>query len=758
MAHPLKTTSLQASPLKFPTLSGYQSVQPSLDDYRNKLNSTMAGYFVGPMHVAQFLEEFLPRALPPVPTLPKDHFNAMPQVRLESDMYQPFIDLVQKHKLIPKYKIINTSNHPDQDMGDGWKLKPDPTMYCEDLDTTEKVTQFGELELHLEFKVSDSADPFQDPKAGDDRTRWSFEARTMDGKKTRAQLAHYASEWCARQHRRFAFTIFIADSFLRFIRWDRAGAIVSERFDFHVDCKPLIDFLWRFSHLDDAGRGRDPTVRPGTPLEIKHAREQLWEWRPKAERPVVVFKVQDVDNKPREFIAWGSMAYPESLIGRCTRAYPVFEIETARLYFLKDTWRAHDLGQEAKVLLDLDSAGVQHVPKFVCGGDLSSDATMTDLFVPVEDFCDVHGNVDECDDEDASNRDSTDSESKSEAETPPPLPPRRDGSWRCGSNWNHITRRRIHHRFVVAFIGQPLSRVTSSQQLMQVVSDAFTAHRQAYEMCQYIHRDISARNILIDEQGRGVLNDWDLAKKESELKRRRRHEKTGTWEFMSCLLLLNHHSIHTIQDDMESFVHIMLYHGLRYFPHTQTAIAIDLIRNVFDHQMVNDDDGMRLGGTNKRAMFKDEAYLGDNFCFRSVPLQRWLVKARKAVLQWLRCVNPAKDDGDSSDEGDLAPRTAPLRSRCKLYTHEGMDKIFRNALSLNTWPQEETPVDVFQMARRSSTKHILDSDFLDEDGSTGSSRKRSRTSNLSVREPQTSSHTMDTRYRTRRSNARSLRI
>ncbi|KAF5381634.1 hypothetical protein D9615_005544 [Tricholomella constricta] len=685
----------------------------------------MADYFVGPMDVAQFLDEFLPCALPPIPALPKDHFSAMPQVLLESDMYQPFIDLVQKRKLIPKYKIINTSNHPDQDMGDGWKLKPDPTMYCEDLDTTEKVTKFGELELHFKFKVSESADPFTDPKAGDDSTKWSFEARTKDGRKSRAQLAYYASEWCARQHRRFAFSIFIADRFMRFIRWDRAGAIVSERFDFHDDCQPLIDFLWRFTHVDDAGRGRDPTVRPATPLEVKHAREQLWKWRPEAERPVVVFKIPGVDNKPREFIAWGSMAYSESLVGRCTQAHPVFEIETARLYFLKDTWRAHDLGQEAKILHDLDSAGVQHVPKFVCGGDLSSDATMTDLFVPVEDFCDVYDKVDECDDEDASNRDSTGSGSvSSEVETPPPLPPRRDGSWRCGSNWNHITRR-IHHRFVVAFIGQPLSRVTSSQQLMQVVSDAFTAHRQAYEMCHYIHRDISARNILIDEQGRGVLNDWDLAKKESELKRRRRHEETGTWEFMSCLLLLNHHSIHTIQDDMESFVHIMLYHGLRYLPHSRPITAISLIKRIFNDETVN-DDGTRSGGVNKRAMFKDEAYLGDDFCFRSVPLQRWLVKARKAVLQWLRCVNPRKDDGDSSDEGDLAPRTAPLRSRCKLYTHEGMDNIFRNALSLNTWLQEETPVDVF-LVHRTSEKHTLDSDYMDEDESMGNSRKRIRT-------------------------------
>lgn len=50
--------------------------------------------------------------------------------------------------------------------------------------------------------------------------------------------------------------------------------------------------------------------------------------------------------------------------------------------------------------------------------------------------------------------------------------------------------------------------------------------KEAYEKCKIIHRDISGRNILIDEEGRGVLNDWDLAKHEDELKQLRKHERT----------------------------------------------------------------------------------------------------------------------------------------------------------------------------------------------------------------------------------------
>ncbi len=38
------------------------------------------------------------------------------------------------------------------------------------------------------------------------------------------------------------------------------------------------------------------------------------------------------------------------------------------------------------------------------------------------------------------------------------------------------------------------------------------AHEDAYIKCGLLHRDISASNILIDENGNGILNDWDYAR------------------------------------------------------------------------------------------------------------------------------------------------------------------------------------------------------------------------------------------------------
>ena len=36
-------------------------------------------------------------------------------------------------------------------------------------------------------------------------------------------------------------------------------------------------------------------------------------------------------------------------------------------------------------------------------------------------------------------------------------------------------------------------------------------HGEAYTLANIFHRDISAGNILIDENGEGMLIDWDLA-------------------------------------------------------------------------------------------------------------------------------------------------------------------------------------------------------------------------------------------------------
>ncbi|RDX42115.1 hypothetical protein OH76DRAFT_1411496 [Lentinus brumalis] len=58
-------------------------------------------------------------------------------------------------------------------------------------------------------------------------------------------------------------------------------------------------------------------------------------------------------------------------------------------------------------------------------------------------------------------------------------------------------RHMIHTRMVVREIGLPLTAFKSSRQFVRIIYECVTAHATAYKKCGYIHRDISAGNMLI---------------------------------------------------------------------------------------------------------------------------------------------------------------------------------------------------------------------------------------------------------------------
>ena len=433
--------------------------------------------------------------------------------------------------------------------------QPDLSIYNKDVKVSEKVMQYGELQAFIEFKPDELSDPFCDPPSFDmpcaRLMEFQFESATKKRTDCRGQLTSYATEMLARQHRTRAFSIYIGDPCMRLIRWDCSGVVVTEKFNFRKDSQPLVDFLWYFGRASEAVRGRDTTARNATREETKMAVRHLAQWKNERERPVIVFDIQD-GNRTREFIAWGSMADTESLTGRATRAYPVYEKATKKTYFLKDSWRAASLERESDILRELNEKGVRNVPTFVCGGDVVGHTTLSHKFA-VEDVVEQEegheGDAQGSTGKRAVGGTTTDMISGSKGVQKPRTTPgciieKRRKSWKCGI---HNIGERIHHCFVEDFIGQHLDKFTSSKQFMQVVLDAFIgmmtilrllqaaqliiiclAHRDAYEKCNIVHRDVSARNVMMTENDRGILNDWDLAKRFSEdaAQSVRQHERT----------------------------------------------------------------------------------------------------------------------------------------------------------------------------------------------------------------------------------------
>ncbi|CAA7265130.1 unnamed protein product [Cyclocybe aegerita] len=93
---------------------------------------------------------------------------------------------------------------------------------------------------------------------------------------------------------------------------------------------------------------------------------------------------------------------------------------------------------------------------------------------------------------------------------------------------------------------------------------AMVAHYEAATKARILHRDISAGNIIIVEGG-GILIDWEFAKHIDE-NGARIFERTGTRQFISIQLSWAKQNFHKIIDDLESFLHVLVWIAAKYAP------------------------------------------------------------------------------------------------------------------------------------------------------------------------------------------------
>ena len=162
---------------------------------------------------------------------------------------------------------------------------------------------------------------------------------------------------------------------------------------------------------------------------------------------------------------------------------------TGKFVYLKDAWRVDREGmkKEGVILKALNAAKVPYIPTLLYHGDLDQSTKSYDMWP------DYH-------------------KGKTREECP--------------------LKSHQHYRLVVAEVGKPLSEFENAFQLVWalfccitgmwfcvvlfcvVYSSVLKAHEQACA-AGYIHRDISAGNILLYKDGVGdwigLLNDWELS-------------------------------------------------------------------------------------------------------------------------------------------------------------------------------------------------------------------------------------------------------
>ncbi|KAH9947474.1 hypothetical protein B0H21DRAFT_883107 [Amylocystis lapponica] len=602
----------------------YSSQTPEVALLRD-LREAMSGKYVK-MGPQEFLDKFVEAPIGKNEPGWKNVFNEVPNGANEAELCKFVLKEINRRTICPGHKVIGTPHKADPH--DDWRQKVDGGLYPRKRAPSGNRNSWADQLVSFEWKRENvSDDPFDDSSA-------EFEATSERRQKNRGQLISYASEVLLCQHRCFHYTVVIFGVYARIIRWDRSGAIVTKKFDYTTKPRYLCQFLWRFCQLSPEKQGLDPTavridegsddwalmdkVAANKPDELKALEEarlkkttndskrgtsnkpketpqeeqqetrqekEAWldaqhtdfarqcfeeslmsdwpRWRlTVCDEPAEALGVDTSNGSAssssanpagkasHDFLVCQPYFNEPGVVGRGTRGYIAVDCETEELVFLKDAWRIDldGIKREGDILEHLASKGVRNIPTVLCHGDVRGQCTMTYKFR----------------DQEAA----------------------------------HPIKKHAHYRLVEKEIGCPLNDFENGYHLLKVLLDCLYAHRDAVEKANILHRDISAGNILIiyAKNAReelipyGLLNDWELSRELSQpsldmdrlgQSNARQPDLMGTWQFRSVASLNYAEKQMAIQDDLESFLYVLLYFALRFLPNNHPDIP-HLMTNFFD--------------------------------------------------------------------------------------------------------------------------------------------------------------------------------
>jgi hypothetical protein len=284
--------------------------------------------------------------------------------------------------------------------------------------------------------------------------------------------------------------------------------VVSEAIDCMVDPGFLVAFLKAFTNASSSVRGWDSSITRVSPSEnlrlqtkIALLGSDLSEKRLAGFRgDLLQFTIPSIDHPGEEIVCYGGY-FPDfrsnELFSRGTHCWVVFIEEGAggKFAYYKRSWRydARGMEQEGVILQKLSIAQVPYVPTLLGHGDLAGKWTKTIL---------------------GAMREWT-----SEDDRP---------VWANEDLTKNVRTHRQYH-ILVAEVGTKLQGYRSSKELARTVYDAIfgslycvrvaavvclplsPAAHVAFKKAHYMHRDISAGNILIFND-HGLLTDWEFAK------------------------------------------------------------------------------------------------------------------------------------------------------------------------------------------------------------------------------------------------------
>ncbi|EJF59448.1 hypothetical protein DICSQDRAFT_172045 [Dichomitus squalens LYAD-421 SS1] len=553
------------------------------------------------------------------------------------------------HTLVPGFKIAECGERPDAwEPEDGeYKMKVDAAVYLAKDIPTDHHPHWADQIIPIEFKRENVAlDPFDDRKE-------NFGTSTDTRKMVRGQIISYAEFIFAVQQRVALFMFVVIGQQIRFVRWDRSGALVTRSFNYVENWRSLCEILWRISNCSVTDLGLDPTATQLYPDDADYQRMDA-DALPNdsdaddTERDLMPEELAD-DSKyvftyVREMFAkslnatWPRyrvevpygpsmrtflIAKPsfraKGLAGRGTQGYVAVDCESGELVWLKDTWRAHYIiiDPEGDILQKLNDVKIVNVPTLVCHGDIAKQVTLTpDWWEAKNPPTSDRASSTEGDPSGAPSV-STSTSTRTHSHSSSSLKRKRgdersgDGAPAPKTDWRDKCTlcHHQHYRLVEKEVARSLIDFKNGRQLIFVVSDCVYAHSKAATnpKTQLLHRDISGGNILIlpkvsnEEDGirilkwTGILADWEMSKPlQNPLSRPRQPERTGTSQFLS-IALLSRPKVVEICDELESFFYVIIYYAVRYLRSNLEGFALRHWINAFfnTYGVTNDTGSIR---------------------------------------------------------------------------------------------------------------------------------------------------------------------
>ncbi|KAK0222893.1 hypothetical protein EDD85DRAFT_860133 [Armillaria nabsnona] len=368
---------------------------------------------------------------------------------------------------------------------------------------------------------------------------YPFDNGTFRGQRTRGQICAYAGATMSLQFRTHFFTAVIFGSYARLLRGDHSSVIVSRRFNYAERPLILFRFYKRFAQLTLAQRGRDPRISIPTQAQGQAARKafkryapEFWRGKAFVTRLALLRLTVGSRSDKRVFIIgapdWHQGGY--SPFGRPTRHGMAYCELNKKTFFYKDYWRedARHTIPESEVYHLLAEHEIPHVAQMELGGDNGFETI-------------GHGYTSK--------------------------------AWARG---HHQIRCLIGHLIVLITKGRPLESFETAKQLVSCVADAMEG---------ILHRDISVGNIMMTldrNNRRGILIDWDHCALVSRVRESSRISRTGTWQFVSAHLLDNPNAEHSIVDDRESALYVLVWVALRNLRHSLPPELLKDTLSIFD--------------------------------------------------------------------------------------------------------------------------------------------------------------------------------